>query len=177
MLSNVDQALRVAKKHLDQGDFDAAENVFRRVLAEFPKNKSARLGLKKLLLQQPKKPSDTTAPYQSKVQAIIELYNAGRLQEVVVQGEQLARQFPKYFEIYNILGAANFNLGRAEETLENYRRAIEINPRFSDAHNNMGTVFYHQGNFDQAIKSYHLAIEIEPGFADAYYNTVNAFKQ
>ena len=146
-------------------------------MAEFPKNRPARVGLKKLLFQQIKKPSETIAPPQSKVQAIIELYNAGRLQEVVVQGEQLARQFPNYLEIHNILGAANLNLGRAEETLKNYRRAIEINPRFSDAHNNMGTVLYHQGNLDQAIESYHLAIEIEPGFADAYYNMGNAFKQ
>ena len=131
MSLNVDQALKLAKKYLDEADSGAAEDVFRCVLAQFPNNEVAKAGLKNLLSQQDKVRSTAATPSESAVQAIIGLYDAGRLQEAVTRGEQLARQFPNYFEIYNILAAANLGLGRAEETLKNYRKALKINSKFS----------------------------------------------
>ena len=91
MSSNVDQELKLAKKYLAKGDTGAAEGVFRRVLAQFPKNHAAQTGLKTLLSHQQKDKIRTVAPPQSAVQAVIGLYHAGRLQEAVVHGEEVAR--------------------------------------------------------------------------------------
>ena len=177
MSSNVDQELKLAKKYLAKGDTGAAEGVFRRVLAQFPKNHAAQTGLKTLLSHQQKDKIRTVAPPQSAVQAVIGLYHAGRLQEAVVHGEELARQYPHYFEIYNILAAANLSLGKAEASLKYYSKALQIKPDFPDAYNNMGIILYEQGKLDQAIANYQKAILIEPDFADAYFNLGNAFKQ
>ena len=177
MSSNVDQELKLAKKYLAEGDTGAAEVVFRRVLAQFPKNHAAQTGLKTLLSHQQKDKIRTVAPPQSAVQAVIGLYHAGRLQEAVVHGEELARQYPHYFEIYNILAAANLSLGKAEASLKYYNKALQIKPDFPDAYNNMGILLYEQGKLDQAIANYQKAILIEPDFADAYFNLGNAFKQ
>jgi len=162
MSSNVDQELKLAKKYLAKGDTGAAEDVFRRVLAQFPKNHAAQTGLKTLLSHQQKDKIRTVAPPQSAVQAVIGLYHAGRLQEAVVHGEELARQYPHYFEIYNILAAANLSLGKAEASLKYYRKALQIKPDFPDAYNNMGIILYEQGKLDQAIANYQKAILIEP---------------
>ena len=67
MSSNVDQELKLAKKYLAKGDTGAAEGVFRRVLAQFPKNHAAQTGLKTLLSQRQKDKTRTVAPPQSAV--------------------------------------------------------------------------------------------------------------
>ena len=177
MLPSVDQQLKLAKEYLAKGDTGAAEDLFRQILSQFPKDQAALAGLKNLVSQQQKDKIPTGVPPQSAVQAVIGLYNAGRLEDAVVHGEELARQFPNYFEIYSIMGAANLGLGNAEKTLKNYHKALKIKPDFADAYNNMGIILYEQGNLDQAITNYQKAIMIEPDFADAYFNLGNAFKR
>ena len=84
MLPSVDQQLKLAKEYLAKGDTGAAEDLFRQILSQFPKDQAALAGLKNLLSQQQKDKIPTGVPPQSAVQAVIGLYNAGRLEDAVV---------------------------------------------------------------------------------------------
>ena len=49
MLPSVDQQLKLAKEYLAKGDTGAAEDLFRQILSQFPKDQAALAGLKNLV--------------------------------------------------------------------------------------------------------------------------------
>ncbi len=117
MILSVDLALRKAKRHAKRGEADLAAQKYESVLEKYPKNKRAIEGLK--ALQQPAavKAAANAAPSQERINGLIALYNKGKLQEALIQGEALAKQFPDVPFTPNLLGAVNVGLGRLEQAV------------------------------------------------------------
>ena len=143
-----------------------AEEIYKKILAKFPKNKKAILAYQKL-----------KTPPQVELNNLISLFNNGKFKETVSLGETLTKQFPSAIILHEIIGAANMSLGNADETIASYQRVLQLNHKHSDAYNNLGMVFYNEGKFSKAVDNYQKAVEIEPNFADAHYNLANALKQ
>ena len=57
-----------------------------------------------------------------------ELYDQGRLKDVISIGENLAERYPNSLVIFEILGAAYLGLGEEEKTIEFYQKTLKINP-------------------------------------------------
>ena len=163
---SVDKLLRKAHLHINAGEVVQAEEIYRHILAKFPKNKKAIRGYQKL-----------KNPQQATLDNLIGLFNSGRFRETIALGKALTAQFPKEPILYEVLGATSLRLGNDEETIQYYQKLLQINPINPDAYNNLGLVFYKKGDFFTAAEVYQKAIKIEPGFADAHYNLGNSLKQ
>jgi tetratricopeptide (TPR) repeat protein len=167
---SVDQTLMKARKHLKYGALAEAEQLFRSILARFPKNKKAIEGINAVYRQQSSNTSQRAGPLQDQLQALIKLYNQGRLEEVIGKAEALITQFPKAFILYNILGAANAGLNKFDRAIENFTKALQIKPDYAEAYNNLGAALKDEGELDAAIESYTKALRFDPDLAEAHYN-------
>jgi tetratricopeptide (TPR) repeat protein len=137
---SVDQALREAKSHARKGEADLAAQKYKGVLQKYPKNKRAIEGLKALQSSTPVNVATISGPSRQQINGLTALYKLGKLQETLVQGEALAKQFPNEPITANLLGAVCFELGHLEQAVTNYTRALQIKPDFAEAHNNLGDV-------------------------------------
>jgi len=176
MSLSVDQALRKAKRHANKGEADLAEQKYKSVLEKFPKNRRAIEGLK--ALQQPKavKAATNSEPSQEQINRLIALYDQGKLQEALIQGEALAKQFPNAPFTPNLLGAVNAGLGRLEKAVASYTKALQIKPDYAEAHNNLGNTLSDLGKPEDAVASYNESLQIKPDYAEAHNNLGNALK-
>jgi len=176
MSLSVDQALRKAKRHADKGEAGLAAQQYKNVLEKYPKNQRAIKGLK--ALQQPKtvKSATDASPSQQRMNELIELYNQGKLQEALVQGEALAQQFPNVPLLPNLLGAVNAGLGRLERAVSSFTKALQINPDYAEAHYNLGNALRDLGKLEEAVSSFTKALQINPNYAQAHNNLGNALK-
>ena len=111
-----------------------------------------------------------TGPSQEQINELIALHNQGRLQEALVQGEALARQFPDAPFTPNLLGAVYAGLGRLEQAVASYAKALKIKPDYAEAHNNLGAALNALGKPEEAVASLHNALQIKPDYAEAHYN-------
>ena len=122
------------------------------------------------------KNSNPQEPSGELFQSIVNLYTQGQYQEVLTQASRLQKQFPKSFNLYNIIGTANQGLGKLDEAVEAFNKAVSIKPDFAEACYNMGNALQDLGKLDEAIKAYNKAVSIKPNYAKAYNNMGNALK-
>ena len=175
MTFSVDQLLLKAKSHVKNGDIAEAEDAYRTILTKFPGNKRAQQGLAALTV--PRSTQIHAAPAPEQVNALIALYNQGRLQDVVERTSALVEHFPQAVALFNILGAANAGLRRLEAAIENYHRALQIKPDFAEVHSNLGNVLKEKGDLTAALASYHRALRIKPDLAEVHSNLGNALNE
>ena len=115
-------------------------------------------------------------PPQETINRLGDLYNQGRLEEVLEQAQELARQYLDTFSVWNIVGAANKGLGRVEKASEAFRKVTKLNPYFADGFNNLGVALKDQGKLEEAIEAYERTLILRPDHAEAYNNMGNALK-
>ena len=169
---SIDQALLKAKSHAKKGEIEEAQKLYQAVLQTFPKNKRAQHGL--AALNKPKRPAATQGPPQETINQLINLYNQGELKAVVEQAQALTQQYPKFIEVWNMLGAAAAQTGQLAQAIHAFRKIIAIKPDDVQALNNMGIALQRQGKTEAAIKAYKKALEIKPNYASAHNNMGNA---
>ena len=116
-------------------------------------------------------------PSQKEMEALINLYTMGQLQNALSEANKLLLEYPSAANIYNIIGAINQGLGNLEEAIKAYKKAISIKPDYAEAHNNMGNAFKYQGKLEQAIDAYKKALSLRPDYIGAYSNMGAAFKE
>ena len=111
------------------------------------------------------------------INALVALYNQGRLEEALGQAEALSKQHPQSVLLYDLMGAANTRLRRLEPAIECYTKALQIKPAFPEAHNNLGNLLLALGRRDEAIACYAKALRIGPDYAEAHYNLGRVLKE
>lgn len=109
-------------------------------------------------------------PPQEQVNALIALYGQGKFHLVLQQAEALAREFPRSFAPWQMLGAAQFGLGHLEQAARAFHQACAWKPDHAPAWNNLGATLYALGRLDEAVAAYRRAIALQPGHADAHNN-------
>ena len=99
----VDQALSKAKSHAKKGRIKQAQELYLAVLKAFPENKRAQKGLAILggLMTSGVKQN----PPQHIITRISELFNNGKLMEVIEQTQTILKQY-QLFILWNMVGAA-----------------------------------------------------------------------
>ena len=119
--------------------------------------------------ESPSKPQ-TQDPPQNQIQALVNLYTQGQMQQVISESERLLSEYPSSFTLYNIFGAATQALGKLDDAIKAYQKAISIKPDYLDAYYNIGNTLREQGDLDEAIEAYQKALAIKPDYADAHNN-------
>jgi tetratricopeptide (TPR) repeat protein len=151
-MAKISEILAKAYKHHQAGLPQAAEQLYRQVVALAPDHAEAwhLLGV-----------------------ACAQLGNGRAAIESI--GRAVALK-PDFAEAFNNLGNVYKDQGNIEEAAACYRRAIESSPGNAAAHNNLGVVLFDQGTLTGAADCYRRAIDIDPAFATAHNNLGNALR-
>jgi tetratricopeptide (TPR) repeat protein len=169
----LDQAVKLAKEKAKNGFTYEAQSIYQDILTKFPKNKGALHGLRALEVGKTFQVQD---PPQFHLEALIDLYNQGQLEQLQNQAVALVQQFPNSAILLGIQGAALKDLLRLDECIEVYKRALAIKPDYTDAYYNMGAAFQNKGNLEEAVEAYNKALNIKSDYVEAHYNKGIAFK-
>ncbi|MDC1428170.1 tetratricopeptide repeat protein [Rhodospirillaceae bacterium] len=116
-------------------------------------------------------------PTEEEINKLYSLYNQGRLQEALVQGNVLGLQFPSNPFIPNILGAVYSRLGNYQEALGQLNKVVELWPDNAEGLNNLGGTLTELKRYEEAITILKKAIDFKPDYAEAHYNLGNALNE
>ena len=166
----LDQALKLAKKNVKDGNNEQAKIIYRNILERFPKNRKALTGIKSIPSGHCISVTNIQNPPAYQVQNLFSLLNAGHLEKTLKQALKSLMEFPNSAILHNLVGISNQGLGRLDEAIQAFNAALSLDPTNADAFYNIGSVLQDQGRLEEAIDSYKKVILIEPNYAEAYNN-------
>ena len=152
-MATIPEALAIALEHHQAGRLQAAEEIYRQILAVAPQYADALHLLGVLACQ--------VGNHEVAVEYIRTAIGVDDTQAVFH---------------YN-LGEAYCALRRHCDAADCYRRAIQRAPEFAAAYNSLGSALQSQGDLDEAIASFQQILHLKPDFAEAHYNLGNALRE
>ena len=152
-MATLSEALAIAIQHHQAGRLQAAEQIYRQILAVEPNHADAWHLLGVVAHQVGKQ--DLAVQYIQRA--------------IALEGSSAA--------FHNNLGGIHYALRRFPEAVACYRRSVELKPCDAQAHNNLGNALMDQGKWDEAVACYRRALQRKPDFADGHYNLGNALKE
>jgi predicted O-linked N-acetylglucosamine transferase (SPINDLY family) len=147
-----DDLLSQAEALQNAKDFEAAEQLYRRVLSTRPKHLVALNN------------------------AAIVAKALGRHNVALVRLGKAVRHHPDSPDAHFNLGNTLQELGRLEEAIGAYRRAIDLRPGYAGAYLNLGNALDKQCRFGEAVASYLKAITFGGDDAETHCNLGNSYK-
>ncbi len=186
-MATIPETLAIAVQHHQGGRLQAAEQIYRQILAVEP-NQTDALHLLGVVAFQAGKPEAAVEIIQRaiRMRGNVAFYhnNLGeayrglrRTAEAIACYRRALELKPDYVEACSNLGVALTDQGNLEEAIAWCRRALDLKPDYAMAHNNLGNAFSQQGKPDEAVASYRRAIELDPDCAEAHSNLGLAFNE
>ncbi len=145
-------AMAYARELQTEGRLEAADELYRRILAAAP-----------------------GFPDAWHFRGVV-AFQLGRLDEAESLIRRAVELAPAYSDAHNNLGNVLQHQKRAEEAVTCYERAIALQPDLADAYNNLGNAFQQQKRHDEAVVFYEKAIALRPDVADAHLNLGKALE-
>jgi predicted O-linked N-acetylglucosamine transferase (SPINDLY family) len=176
----VEQALGLAREHIQTGRMAEGEAVCRAVLQGAPEEAEAHrlLGLlactagKAALAESHVRRALAYRPRFAEAHLALCMVFAS--QSRFAEAEEEARRAlairPTFAEAENNLGGALQGQGRLDEAVAAFRRALELRPEFAQAAYNLGFVLQTQEKWDEAAEAYEHALRLSPGQTEAENN-------
>ena len=163
---SLNQAYSLAKKKIKEGAAEEAKIIYKDILKKFPRNKKAHKALLTL-----NKPPDQV------INNLLQLYNRGRLVEVIQHSNIVLQQYPDASGVWDVLGLAAIQTGDLDLSILAFAKVVELKPNLAGAHNNLGIALKEQVKLKEAIQAYKKALDIKPDYTDAYYNMGIALRE
>ena len=184
-LATISEALAIAIQHHQSGRLQAAEQIYRQILAAEP-NHPDTLHLLGVIAHQVGKLEvavhyigraielkGDVADFHNNLGNV--LRDQGKLDEAIACYRRALKLKPDYPAAHNNLGNTLKDQGKLNEAITRYRRALELKPDFVEARINLGNALGDQGKLDESLACYHRALELKPDVAEAHYNLGVAF--
>jgi predicted TPR repeat methyltransferase len=146
------EAIAFARELQKEDRLDAADELYRRILALAPDHPDA-LHFRGVVAFQRGRPAEAEA--------------------LIRRAVEIA---PGYADAHNNLGNVLRHQKRADEAMTCYERAVELQPDLADAHNNLGNALQGQRRYEEAVARYERAITLQPEMVDAYVNLGRALE-
>ncbi|HEY2413244.1 MAG TPA: tetratricopeptide repeat protein [Pirellulaceae bacterium] len=179
-MPTLSEAFAIAVQHQEAGRLQAAEEIYRQILAVDPNNVNALQLLGHLALNVGR--LEDAATYISRA---IELHgteslfhlNLGCVFKAQGKLDPAIDCFRRALELQPNYDSAIYNLGttllaqkKLDEAVLFLLRSIEIRPDHAKSYDNLGTAYLHQEKYDEAVGCYRRAIHLEPGDAQTHFN-------
>lgn len=103
-------------------------------------------------------------------QALVALFNQGRMAEVVQQALVMTERYPQHGFAWRALGTALKYLGHGKEAITALQQAARLSPKEAEVHSNLGVALHDAGRLQEAEGSYRRALKLQPTHADAHCN-------
>lgn len=183
-MTKSEEMLIQAQALLTKKDFLKAENLFLKLVQEFPGHAEAwydlsgiqindgRLNEAETSLNNVLKLNPNNPPTWSRLGNLY--WQMGRLADSATCFTKLMELDPVSFAAANNLGNAFLLMGRVEEAIEVYKKAVEIAPERSESYNNLGAAFLGLGRYQEAADAFAESIARAPDFAASMVNLAAA---
>jgi len=112
----------------------------------------------------------------SQEQRLLELYNCGNYETLIIEANQLLKDYKHSLLLHNLLGIANQHLQHYEAAVKSYTSVLQIRPNFPEVLINLGTCFYHLGNHTKALEYLNSAAQLKPNSPEVYIKLGNIHK-
>lgn len=164
---------------LQDGQSETARQILELAQAQGLEGDDVDALTERLAALQPKEPNRSTErsasrkekrPGPQEINALIALFELGRLAEAETLAKQMTENFPKHEFGWKALGAVLKQMGRTAEALAPMQKAAALSPDDVEAHHNLGVTFQDMGKLKEAEASYRHALQIDPNYADAQIN-------
>jgi Tfp pilus assembly protein PilF len=94
----------------------------------------------------------------------------GKIQDAVVEYEEVLKIEPFLAEPHNNLGTILVRSGQLAEGIAHYEQALRIKLDYPEAQNNLGLALMGAGEFDAAVQHLKAAIQLNANYGEARYN-------
>jgi len=111
---------------------------------------------------------NATDPDPDQISKLIGLYNQGKLNAALQQGNTLAQRHPNSHLLANLLGAIYSDLGQKKEAIDNFRRSLQIEPRNATTYFNFGVALNRFGEHNNAATCFQKFLELQPGDVETH---------
>lgn len=185
-MATLDAALAQAIAQHHAGQFDAAEMLYRQILALHPQHAHALSLLGSLLLQTGRLDQACQLLHQAVVlEPLVASHRcnlgsayltAGRYAEASVVLHEAVQLEPTSFDAHYNYGLALYRLGQLDAAVAHYERCLALRPQFASAMANLGVAEQDRGNLAQARKWFEQALRLEPREATHHYNLATICK-
>lgn len=177
-MTMVSEALDLAVRYQQAGEFEQAEQSCREVLEMDPRNPVA-LHLLGFIANQTGR-TDLACDYIGQSLRInpdyAEAHNnlavifraQGKLDDALAGLKQALRSKPDYADAHNNLGIVLLEQGQSEPAAASLRQAIYLNPAYAAAHCNLGTALRALNKLDEAIAHWQQAVRLKPDYTEAH---------
>jgi protein O-GlcNAc transferase len=181
---DIRKATKSAIEHLQAGNLQKAERMFKDILKVQPDNVSALHFLGVIYYQQ--KNHDSSIEYIKRALQFgpdyVDAYNnLGIVLQEVDRLDEAIMCYQKALELRPYFDRAHYNLGTAlkekgliNDAIYSYRKALEANPISADACTDLGNILLQKGQDDEAIDCFHRTIQFDPNYIQAYYGLASA---
>jgi tetratricopeptide (TPR) repeat protein len=186
-MATISEALAIAIQHHQAGRLQAAEQIYRQILAAQPDHAEAwhlsgiiacqagKHAVAIECLQRAIALDGTKAAFHSNLGNVF--HDQGRHEEAVECYRRALELEPSHVEAHNNLGNALKDRGKLEEAAKCYRRALELKPDSAEIGYNLAIALTELGELDEAVERSHRVLQLRPNFAEAHNNLGNALKQ
>jgi len=196
---SADSLYTSGSRYYSDGDYDMAEEYFRKALAVNKRHTSSMFMLGETISTDVRRLTEAEDWYTKAIAAARgdksitprALFSLGKLcillgkhEEALDNFKKLLSDYPEFYDmasVYNHMGVASYRLDRYDKALEYFKDALKKDPMLMEATFNMKNVQsklsilnsarYHQrmGNNEAAIEMYKGAIDSYPNYVAAWY--------
>ena len=179
-LATIPEFLSIAIQHHRAGRLQAAEEIYRQIVAAEPGNAHAwhllgviahQLGRHQVAVEHIQRAIGLKADEPMFYSNLGEAYRGWKkLPEAIASYQRALALRPNLAEIHYNLGNALKEAGRRDDAIASYRRAIELRPDHAQAMNNLGNTLLAEKRAAEALECFQRALQLQPGFVEAHNN-------
>ena len=179
-MPTVEEALQLGWQKHQSGDLRNAEQIYRQVVQQVPRDENAWCFLGMACHDQGR--YDEAVEAYDRALAIranfpVALSNRGntlkqlgRLDDAIASCQQALQYKPDYSTAYNNLGVAYVARGDLEEAKATFEKSLELMPDGVVAQANLAAALVRQGDFEGGTARSEAALKIDPKYAEAHKN-------
>jgi tetratricopeptide (TPR) repeat protein len=180
VMATISQALAIAVQHHQAGRLQAAEQIYRQILAVEPNHVDALHLLGVLAFQVGRHEAaaeyigraiglnGTIAAFHSNLGNVLKAQ--GKLDGAVICYRRALELKPDYAEAHYNLAAVFKDQGELDKAAACCRRALDLRADDAETHVSLGNVLNAQGRLDEAVACYRRALDLRPNYAEAHSN-------
>lgn len=162
MALNLEQALKEAKKAIEDNNKLRARRLYEKILEGFPDNEEARQALVNIGKKQG---SDNPPTVVGK--EIQQLMSNGEFEKALQAITKALRDYPNSHVLYNQKGICHSRLDQPRFATIAFNRCLEISSSFLPAIMGLGSLFAEKERYEPAIQQFKRALELDPNFGPA----------
>lgn len=145
-MNQVQEIIRAALQHRQEGRFEAARSLLQRAIAKEPRHPDLHHTLAVLLFER------------------------GEKEQALFYGERADELGPRRPNVLNTLAMLYGALGRVEDSERVCREAIAIEPRYPKPYASLGAVLTEMGKLEEARGMFEKALALDPNLAECRHN-------